>query len=227
MFPLLSPYHGSRQEVSPRHNHLPISMQVLDKPSAASSLAGDDSLRSPASGLTPRSVPKQSSLPQSVFRRQAAVDIPARASVANPTIIFSTNNSLDSNPTSTATAPLPTTTTPTGISLKTQQRLRQEKWGKSSKQPSSLNSSVHSNGDVRSFFNRSRKSSLFDLRETTRRKFSIIPQVSLVSYQVSRSHERISFPCFSSSLSRNSDTCSFPSVSFESFVCHSYPRIGS
>lgn len=175
MFPLLNTY-GRHDEVSPKQNHLP--MQVFDKTSAGSSFDPDS--KSPSSGLTPlRSVPKQNSLPQSVFRRQAAIDVPTsqtRASVANPTIIFSTNNSLDSNPTSTSNATAPPAT---GISFKTQQRLRQEKWTKSNQQPSSLNSSLQSNGDVRSFLNRSsRKSSGFDLRDTSRRKFSIIPQVS-------------------------------------------------
>ena len=113
---------------------------------------------------TPHQQPRQqASLPQALFKRQYAVDHPCRTS--NPTILFSTNNSLDS------TSPVAS-----GIPERTAQRLRQERFGKSSQQQSSVNSSVHSNGDVRSFLNRSRKSSLLDLPAF--RKFSIIPQVS-------------------------------------------------
>lgn len=76
------------------------------------------------------------------------------------------------------------TTSPiaSGIPERTAQRLRQEKFGKTSQNPSSLNSSAQSNGDVRSYLNRSRKSSLFDLRDL--RKFSIIPQVSRTAIPV-------------------------------------------
>ena len=118
---------------------------------------------------TLRSGSKQQSLPQALFKRQYAVDQPACRS-SNPAIIFSTNNSVDS------ASPVAS-----GIPERTAQRLRQERFGKGSRQQSSLNSSVHSNGDVRSFLNRSRKSSLFDLRESAFRKFSIIPQVSLAA----------------------------------------------
>ncbi|KAI1285958.1 Potassium voltage-gated channel subfamily H member 7 [Halotydeus destructor] len=126
---------------------------------------------------------QQGSYPQ--FRRQGAVESshdPAghntsgsgRASIsgfmgypsrATPTIVLSPNNSFDSNITSI-----------TGAAIKpTGQRYRQEAWGKGSRHNSSLNSSIHSNGDIRSYI-RSRKNSLFDLKETAR-KFSLIPQV--------------------------------------------------
>lgn len=130
--------------------------------------------------LTPNKLPQQHSLPQAIFRRQHAIDILTNSSsnnsplgrssipIATPTIILSPNNSLDSAP---------------SIPEKTKQRLKQEQWGTSSRQASSLNSSIHSNGDIRSCKNRSRKSSLkslFDLKESAKKRFSVIPQVSLV-----------------------------------------------
>lgn len=130
-----------------------------------------DSMTAEVAEKSPRSTTstarKQQSLPQALFKRQYAVDQPPGRS-SNPAIIFSTNNSADS-----ATSPVAS-----GIPDRTAQRLRQEKFGKTSQQHSSVNSSIRSNGDVRSFLNRSRKSSLFDLRESALRKFSIIPQVS-------------------------------------------------
>jgi len=107
--------------------------------------------------------PRQNSTPQ--IRRQQAFDVPTTCSALTRTAMsavwLSPNNSFESN----------TTTSP---SL---QKLRQQQW---SKQQSSLNSSNHSNGDIRSHATttRSRKSSVFELKETARRKFSLIPQVS-------------------------------------------------
>lgn len=136
-------------------------------------------LSSSAIKLIPNKLPQQHSLPQAIFRRQHAIDLYNNSSVHNsplgrssiplatPTIILSPNNSVDSAP---------------SISDKTKQRLKQEQWGTSSRQGSSLNSSLHSNGDIRSCKNRSRKSSLkslFDIKESARKRFSVIPQVSL------------------------------------------------
>ena len=105
--------------------------------------------------------PRQNSTPQ--MRRQQAFDMPTTCTGqtrnAVSTTWLSANNSFESN----------TTTSPST------QKLRQQQW---SKQQSSLNSSNHSNGDIRSHTNRSRKNSVFELKENARRKFSLIPQVS-------------------------------------------------
>lgn len=99
------------------------------------------------------------------LKRQQAIDVPtgvlARSAQTMSAIWLSPNNSFESN----------TTNSPSF------QKLRQQQW---SKQHSSLNSSNHSNGDIKSHAatNRSRKDSLFDIKDTARRKFSIIPQVS-------------------------------------------------
>lgn len=105
---------------------------------------------------------RQNSAPQ--MRRQQAFDVPITCAgptqTVNPSVWLSPNNSFESN----------STTSPS------MQKIRQQQW---SKQQSSLNSSNHSNGDIRSHTNnRSRKSSVFELKENTRRKFSLIPQVS-------------------------------------------------
>lgn len=140
---------------------------------------GGGGVSSSAIKLIPNKLPQQHSLPQAIFRRQHAIDLYNNSSVHNsplgrssiplatPTIILSPNNSVDSAP---------------SIPDKTKQRLKQEQWGTSSRQGSSLNSSLHSNGDIRSCKNRSRKSSLkslFDIKESARKRFSVIPQVSL------------------------------------------------
>lgn len=118
---------------------------------------------------------QQTSLPQ--FRRQGATaDGNGNGNPrATPTIVLSPNNSFDSNVTSF-------TGGVGGVSggLTNQQKLRQAAWGQSSRQHSSVTSSIHSNGDARSHM-RSRKNSLFDLKENARRKFSLIPQVSSLS----------------------------------------------
>ncbi|RWS11147.1 potassium voltage-gated channel subfamily H member 7-like protein, partial [Dinothrombium tinctorium] len=96
-------------------------------------------------------------LSQPSITRQYAVDIPttrAPPKRSAPAIVLSPNNSFDSNNT---------------------QKLRHENWA--SKQHSSLNSSSHSNGDVRGHISRSRKNSIFDLKENAKRKISIIPHV--------------------------------------------------
>lgn len=162
MVPLLN----IRREVSPRHGGEPIAEEP--RPVQANRIAP----RAPL--LT------QSSLPQ--FRRQCAVDVPpplgtscAVPARATPTIVLSPNNSFESNVTSLAGAAAATA----AAASASQQRLRQEAWGKASRQHSSVTSSVHSNGDIKShILNRSRKNSLFDLRDNARRKFSLIPQVS-------------------------------------------------
>ena len=144
--------------------------------------SGGGGVSSSAIKLIPNKLPQQHSLPQSIFRRQHAIDLYNNSSVHNsplgrssipqatPTIILSPNNSVDSAP---------------SIPDKTKQRLKQEQWGTSSRQGSSLNSSLHSNGDIRSCKNRSRKSSLkslFDIKESARKRFSVIPQVSLTCF---------------------------------------------
>ncbi|XP_054168573.1 potassium voltage-gated channel subfamily H member 7-like [Oppia nitens] len=105
---------------------------------------------------------RQNSTPQ--MRRQQAFDVPTTQTpltrTAMSTVWLSPNNSFESN-------------TTTSHSM---QKLRQQQW---TKQQSSVNSSNHSNGDIRSHptNNRSRKSSIFELKENARRKFSLIPQV--------------------------------------------------
>ena len=104
--------------------------------------------------------PRQNSTPQ--MRRQQAFDVPTTCSgqthTTNPSVWLSPNNSFESNATNSPSM----------------QTIRQQQW---TKQQSSINSSNHSNGDIRSHTNRSRKSSVFELKENTRRKFSLIPQV--------------------------------------------------
>lgn len=177
---------------------------LMDKPSsskqATSSKATTTSATASPARYTPRykpkPVPKQNSLPQAIFRRQAAIDAPSvpggRGSVSggltHPAIVLSANNSVDSAGT-TGTSPSSPAAGSSSLLSTSQQRLRQEKFHKSrschqqqQQNPSnSITSSLHSNGDLRkstNFLNRSGKSSLYDLRESARRKFSIIPQVS-------------------------------------------------
>jgi hypothetical protein len=113
--------------------------------------------------------PRQNSTPQ--IRRQQAFDVPTTCSALTrqtmSAVWLSPDNSFESNTTTHS-----------------MQKLRQQQW---TKQQSSLNSSNHSNGDIRSHATntRSRKSSIFELKENTRRKFSLIPQVSYPNIKMS------------------------------------------
>lgn len=156
MIPLFKP-HG--EESPPRHK---------SQGKTGGKTSQDSMTETPDKPSSRPSTHKQQSLPQALFKRQCAVDQASGGRSSNPAIVFSANNSVDST-----TSPVAS-----GIPDRTAQRLRQERFGKSSGTHSSVNSSIRSNGDVRSFLNRSRKSSLFDLRESALRKFSIIPQVS-------------------------------------------------
>lgn len=179
----------------------PIPRKYKQRPSASSSSiarqsslgsgSGSLGVKSPPSnrllkGAQARCINKQQSLPQSIFRRQCAVDVPPRASLATPTIILSPNNSFESTVLSSSSQqqqpPPPGSGAPPVVvpsPITKAQRLRKE-W--SSRQPtSSVNSSIQSNGDIRSIFKGSRKNSLFDLRDAARRKFSLIPAVSFIT----------------------------------------------
>ena len=100
----------------------------------------------------------QCSLPQ--FKRQFAIDVPATTFASKrptPAIVFSTDNSFDSSRTYTGS---------------TLQKNRQDQW--SSRQPSSIASSAHSNGNLpNNEIKKSRKSSLLEIKNKTRRRFSI------------------------------------------------------
>lgn len=175
---------GNTQTSSPiprKYQQRPSSSSIAKQSSLGSgSLSG---VKSPPSNRFLKSIQsrsainKQQSLPQSIFRRQCAIDVPTRASLANPTIILSPNNSFESTALSTCSQP------PAVVPTNQAQKLRKE-W--SNRQPtSSVNSSLQSNGDIKSsYFKGSRKSSLFDIRDAARRRFSLIPAVSCLSRDV-------------------------------------------
>lgn len=153
-----------------------------------SAAAGASGIKSPPlNRFLKRSAVKQHSLPQSIFRRQCAIDVPTapqRSSLAaNPTIILSPNNSFESTALSSGSQPAPINPAlPSAAAATTQaQKLRKE-WSQRQGTSTSVNSSLQSNGDLRShkgsYFKGSRKSSLFDIRDAARRKFSLIPAVS-------------------------------------------------
>lgn len=125
------------------------------------------------------------------FKRQAAIDLPVSANHNNnkkpPAIIFSPENSFDSSPTYTGS----------GI-----QRAKHEQW--SSQQQSSVTSSAKSNGDIRHSV-RSRKNSLFDLKEATKRKFSLLPHVSSIAHASANCLLRTRIQFYCSDLIENSN----------------------
>lgn len=104
-----------------------------------------------------------------------------------PTILFSPENSLDSvrsdcsmrqsssipqsRPTVHHSAP-----TSASVSHVPSQKIRHEQW--STRQQSSMNSSIRSQCDIRNSSNKSRRSSLLELKESAKRKFSLLPHVS-------------------------------------------------
>ncbi|XP_053202854.1 potassium voltage-gated channel unc-103-like isoform X3 [Panonychus citri] len=100
-----------------------------------------------------------------------------------PTIIFSPDNSLESNGCTTGgggggksgISPGGRTNSAPGL----QQRVRHEQWSNQANQHSSYNSSLRSNGDLanQSTKSRSRRSSLHEIKEIAKRKFSILPHV--------------------------------------------------
>ncbi|XP_074594777.1 potassium voltage-gated channel seizure isoform X1 [Brevipalpus obovatus] len=105
---------------------------------------------------------------------------------ATPTIMFSPENSLDSvrsdcsrhqstsipqnRPTVHHSAP-----TSASVSHVPSQKVRHEQW--SNRQQSSMNSSIRSQCDIRNSSNKSRRSSLLELKESAKRKFSLLPHV--------------------------------------------------